>query len=41
MIDAIRLPVGQFALFLSIIGGVVALILGLVFAIKKLAGKHI
>ena len=41
MINAIRLPVGQFALFLSIIGGVVALILGLVFAIKTLAGKHI
>ena len=41
MVDAIRLPVGQFALFLAIIGAVVALILGLVFAIKKLSTKHL
>ena len=41
MVDALRLPVGQFVLFLAIIGAVVALILGIVFAVRKLATKHL
>lgn len=41
MVDALRLPVGQFVLFLAIIGAVVALILGIVFAIRRLATKHL
>jgi hypothetical protein len=39
MVDAIKLPVGRFALFLGIIGGVVVLIAGLVFAIKTMFKK--
>lgn len=41
MVDTLRLPVGQFILFMAIIGGVVSLILGIVYAIRKLAGKHL
>lgn len=41
MINAIRLPIGQFTLFLAIVGAVVALITGLVFAIKKITSKHL
>ena len=41
MVDALRTPVGQFILFLSIIGAVVALILGIVYAIRRIATKHL
>lgn len=40
VMDRMRLPVGQFILFLAIIGGVVALILGIVFAIKQSLNKN-
>jgi len=41
MVDALRTPVGQFILFLSIIGAVVALILGIVYAIKNSIIKNL
>lgn len=41
MVDNLRLPVGQFILFLAVIGGVVALILGIVFAVRKMTGKYL
>lgn len=41
MVETIRLPVGKFILFLAVIGAVVALVLGIVFAIKTVATKHL
>jgi len=41
MVDALRTPVGQFILFLSIIGAVVALILGIVYAIRRVTTKNL
>jgi len=41
MVDALRTPVGQFILFLSIIGAVVALILGIVYAVKNSITKNL
>jgi len=40
-VDALRTPVGQFILFLSIIGAVVALILGIVYAIRRVTTKNL
>jgi len=41
MTDAMRLPLGKFILFLAIIGAVVALILGIVYAIKGIVTKNL
>ena len=38
--DNVRLPLGKFLMYLAIIGGVIALILGIVYAIKRLATKY-
>ena len=38
--EAIRLPLGRFLMYLAIIGAVVGLILGIVYAIKKLSTKY-
>ncbi len=35
-----RQPLGKFILFLAIIGAIVALVLGVVYAIKKSIGKN-
>jgi hypothetical protein len=39
--EAIRLPLGKLLMFLAIIGGVIALIMGIVFVIKRVVTKHI
>jgi hypothetical protein len=41
LVNAIRMPFGKFVLFLAIIGAVVALILGIVYAIKTVATKYL
>lgn len=40
LVDTIRLPVGKFILVLAIIGAIVTLVLGIVFAIKRIATKN-
>lgn len=38
--DAIRMPLGKLLMFLALIGGIVALIMGIIFAIKNVAIKY-
>jgi hypothetical protein len=39
--EAIRMPLGKLLMFLALIGGVIALITGIIFAIKTVVTKHI
>jgi Na+/melibiose symporter-like transporter len=41
LVEALRLPLGKFIMFLAIISAVVALVLALVYTIKKVSTKHL